>query len=157
MTSQPDTVTDIAVLSHITRIVEVFHADAAADEQLAGQMLQLGGGALADLGGAGPGIGWQRSSGPVRGLVSAAEGTHGAIMITSRTWTCDPYLGGLAHEVFTSSTYMAQLLQHSDVLRALRKTSARCRYTLSGVRGCSHSAQQRTDLTVGRNHSPDSV
>jgi len=43
------------MLSHITRIAEVFNTDAAADEQLAGQMLQLGGRALADLGGAGLG------------------------------------------------------------------------------------------------------
>jgi hypothetical protein len=39
MISQPDTVTDLAMLSHIARIAEVFNADAAADEQLAGQML----------------------------------------------------------------------------------------------------------------------
>ena len=57
LTSQPDTVTDLSMLSHITCMVEVFNADAAADEQLAGQMLQLGGEALVDLGGAGTGSG----------------------------------------------------------------------------------------------------
>ena len=46
------------MLSHITRIAQVlFNVDATADEQLAGQMLQLGGGAPVDLGGAGPGSG----------------------------------------------------------------------------------------------------
>jgi hypothetical protein len=50
---------------------------------------------------------------------------HGARMITSRTWTCDPYLGKLAHEVIVSSAPRVQLLQHSDVLRALRKTRQR--------------------------------
>ena len=59
------------MLSHITRIAEVISADAAADEQLAGQMLQLGGGAPADLGGAGLG-----SGAPVlpADLFSASEG-----------------------------------------------------------------------------------
>ena len=45
------------MLSRITRVAEVFNADATTDEQLAGQMLQLGGGAPADPGGAGPGSG----------------------------------------------------------------------------------------------------
>ena len=46
LTSLPDTVTDSVMLSHITRVAEVFNADAEADGQLAGQMSQLGGGAL---------------------------------------------------------------------------------------------------------------
>ena len=57
MTSQPDTVIDFDLLSQITRIAGVVNADAAADEQLAGRMLQLGGEALADPGGVGLGNG----------------------------------------------------------------------------------------------------
>ena len=50
MTSQPDTVTDSVMLSHTTRIAKVVNAVAEADAQIAGQMGQLGGGALVDLG-----------------------------------------------------------------------------------------------------------
>ena len=120
MTSQLGTVTDFSILSHITRIAEVIYADAAADEQLAGQRLQLGGGAPADSGGAGVGRGAPVLSAdlfPHLKIINKDK-PHGAIMITSRTWKCDPYLGWLAHEVIMSSTSMAQLLQHSDVLRA---------------------------------------
>ena len=45
-TKQPDTVIELELLAPIACIAEVFNADAAADEQLAGQMLQLGSGAL---------------------------------------------------------------------------------------------------------------
>ena len=44
-----ETTTDVQSLAHVASIVDVFNADAAADEQLAGRMLQLGchsGGAL---------------------------------------------------------------------------------------------------------------
>ena len=92
VTSQPDSVTDLAMLSHITRIVEVFNADAAADEQLAGQMLQLGGGAPVDPGGAGPGSGAPVLSADLfpHLKVINKDKPHGARMITSRTWKCDP-------------------------------------------------------------------
>ena len=63
LTSQPDTVIHLGLLSQITRIAEVVNADAAADEQLAAHMLQLGNGAPNDPGG-----------NNVRGLVSAFEG-----------------------------------------------------------------------------------
>ena len=79
--------TDLAILSHITRIAEVFNADAAADEQLAGQMLQLGGGAPADPGGAGAGRGALVLSPdlfPHLKIINKDK-PHGANMITSRT------------------------------------------------------------------------
>ena len=44
-----ETTTDVQTLAHVASIAEVFNADAAADEQLAGHMVQLGchsGGAL---------------------------------------------------------------------------------------------------------------
>ena len=92
MTSQPDTLTDLAMLSHNTRIAEVIKADAAADEQLAGQMLQLGGGAPADPGGAGPGRGAPVLSAdlfPQLKIINKDK-PNGARRITSRTWKCDP-------------------------------------------------------------------
>ena len=90
----------------------------------AGQMLQLRGGALVDLGGAGLG-----SGAPVlfadlfpHPKIINKDKPHGATTITSRTWKYDPYLGKLAHEVIMPSTSVAELLQHSDILRALCKT-----------------------------------
>ena len=47
--AKEETTTDLQALGHVASIAEVFNADAAADEQLAGRMLQLGchsGGAL---------------------------------------------------------------------------------------------------------------
>ncbi len=99
---------------------------ATTHKELEGQMLQLGGGAPADPGGAGPGSGAAVLSAdlfPHLKIINKDE-PHGARMITSRTWKCDPYLGRLAHEVIMSSTFMAQLLQHSDVLRETRQRVA---------------------------------
>ena len=126
-TKQPETAIDLELLAHIAGIAEVFNSDAAADEQLAGQTLQLGGGAPNDPGGNNLGSGASVLSADLfpHLRVINKDKPHGARRITSRTWKCDPYLGKLAHEVIMSSTSMAQLLQHSDVLRALRKTRQR--------------------------------
>ena len=92
MTSPPDTVIDLTLLSQITRIAEALNANARADEQLAGQMLQLGGGVLDDIGGNDLG-----SEAPVLSAdmfphlkVINKDKPHGARRITSRTWKCDP-------------------------------------------------------------------
>ena len=119
-TKQPDTVIDLELLAHNTCTAEVFNADATTDEELAGQMLQLGGGGPVDPGGNDPGSGAPALSADLfpHSRVINQDKPHGARRITSRTWKCDPYLGKLAHAFIMSSTSMAQLLQHSDVLRA---------------------------------------
>ena len=102
----------------------MFNADATTYEQLAGQMLQLGGGAPADPGGAAAGRGARTLSAdlfPHLKIINKDK-SHGANMITS---TLGNVYHRLAHEVIVSSASMAQLLQHSDVLRARRKTRQR--------------------------------
>ena len=116
-----ETTTDLEALGHVAGIVEVFNADAAADEQLAGRMLQgiTGSGALGD-GGGGAGGGAPAISASIfpNLKVVGKDKPHGARRITSRTWKCDPYLHKIAENVVMSRYSIAQLLQHSDVLRA---------------------------------------
>ena len=106
----PDVDTDL--LAHICDIVEVFNADAAADEQLAGRLLQT---TNLDCNAADVHIGQI-----FRNLIIInKDKPHGARRITSRTWKCDPYLGKLAQEIVMGPNSIAQLLQHSDVLRGV--------------------------------------
>ena len=111
-TTTPDV--DMPALLHICSIVEVFNADAAADEQLAGTVL---------AGGRAPAAPGDGGRAPLlhifpRLKVISKDKPHGARRITSRTWKCDPYLGRLADEVIMGKTSICQLVQHSDVLRA---------------------------------------
>ena len=94
-TNQPDTVMDLELLTHITCIAEVCNADATTDKQLAGQMLQLGGGAPNDPGGNNPGNGAPVLSADLfpHLRVIHKDKPHGTNMITRRTWKCDPHLG----------------------------------------------------------------
>ena len=117
------TETDVQALAHVANIAEVFNADAAADEQLAGRMLQIeicsnhnnGGGAPDGDGGGAPAI----SAAVFPNLkVVNKDKPHGARRITSRTWECDPYLAKIAEDVVMSSSSIAQMLQHSDVMRS---------------------------------------
>ena len=116
-----ETTTDLEALGHVAGIVEVFNADAAADEQLAGRLLQgiTGGGALGDGGGGAGGGAPAISAAMFPNLkVVGKDKPHGARRITSRTWKCDPYLHKIAENVVMARHSIAQLLQHSDVLRA---------------------------------------
>ena len=126
-----ETAPDLQALAHVASIAEVFNADAASDEQLAGSMLQCvkvnSSGALGfddDGGGApvpgGPGGGIpdiQAAIFPNLKVVNKDK-PHGARRITSRTWKCDPYLSKIAENVVMSKSSIAQMLQNSDVMRA---------------------------------------
>ena len=78
--------------THLCNIIEVFNADAAADEQLSGAMLQvrevLGGGGVANS------EVMPRNRLPNLKIVNKDK-PHGARRITSRAWKCDLYLGKL--------------------------------------------------------------
>ena len=105
---------DTAALAHVCSIVEVFNADAASDEQLAGTLFAAGGLAPGGLD--------ANASAPVGVFPNlkmvSKDKPHGARRITSRTWKCDPYLGQLAGDVVMGKSSICQILQHSDVVRA---------------------------------------
>ncbi len=95
----------LPALTHICSIVEVFNADAASDEQLAGTLVAGG-------------LDYAVPLGVFPHLKVISKGKpHGARRVTSRTWNCDPYLGALAEKVVMGRGSICQLLQHSDVLR----------------------------------------
>ena len=118
---------DQSLLMHVLNIVEVFNADAAADEQLAGQLLSTPLTAMADA--------FQEfEESPLTtailqvsldGLAQAfpnikvlnKDKPHAARRIVSRTWKCDPKLKSLVSDIFMKSESIVQQLQWSDNLR----------------------------------------
>ena len=107
---------DLSMLTHLCDTIEVFNADAAADEQLAGRMLQDGAGA--DPGGGDPFGGGAPLSVFQNLKVINKDKPHGARRLLSRTWKRDPYLSKIATNTVMAKSSIAQILQHSDVLRA---------------------------------------
>ena len=118
---------DQALLRHVLSIVEVFNADAAADEQLAGQLLSTPATSLSDafavfqesptsqaifavtlesLTGAFPNV-----------KVLNKDKPHAARRIVSRTYKCDPLLKRIVAEIFMNSESIVQQLHFSDNLR----------------------------------------
>lgn len=145
-------------LTHMCNIVEVFNADAAADEQLSGEILQRGlpessngGRAPAEPPecGGGPGGGAPTTSMFPNLLVINRDKAHGGRRILSRTWKCDPYLDAIAQGIVMGSNSVVQRIRHSEVWRA--------RHTRH-LRDLQHTAVWKKALTgvVGAKHRFDS-
>ena len=126
-TSVPGSCPDLDkhLLKHVLQMVEVFNADAAADEQLAGQLLASDVAAIVDAAtfGARPGDGvieaMEVATASFKQVfpnlkVINRDKPHGARRIVSRTFKCDPVLNNLVDKVFMSSV---QQIHFSDVVR----------------------------------------
>ena len=129
-------VLDRALLSHLFSIVEVFNADAAPDEQLAGQMfgVDVRGGNLAEIftSEACPGaklameVNMESFSQIFPNLkVINKDKPHAARRIVSRTWKCDHVLNGIVKKVFMSSDSIVQQIHFSDVMRQMYGNNVR--------------------------------
>ena len=119
---------DKDLFKHLLQIVEVFNADAAADEQLAARLSEI------DL----------NESKSIENFTSVAcpsaklalkvteenfrknfpnlkvinkDKPHAARRIISRTWKCDPSLNNIVQNVCMNSESIVQQIQYSDVLR----------------------------------------
>lgn len=138
------TTMDSGLVVHMCNIIEVFTADAAADEQLMAELLQKGAsckGGRAPAGGRAPDL---ESVFPNL-LVINKDKAHGARRILSRTWVCDTYLDNIAHGMIMGSHSVVQQIRHSDVwrsrhakhLRELQHTPV-WKKALVGVVGAKH-------------------
>ena len=119
---------DKNLLKHVLEIVEVFNADAAADEQLAGQLLESDPCEIVDA----ATFGARRGDGVMEAMEVATASFKqvfpnltvinkdkplGARRIVSRTFKCDPVLNKLVDKVFMSSDSIVQQIHFSDVVR----------------------------------------
>ena len=96
---------DVQLATHIRKHVEVFAADGAADEQLAGRMLMESSarGADSELGVALP-----------RLRLITRDKAHASRRLLQRTWTADTYISCLTSLVLYSKQSLAKLLQYSE-------------------------------------------
>ena len=145
-TSVPGSCPDLDkhLLKHVLQMVEVFNADAAADEQLAGQLLASDVSAIVDA----ATFGARRGDGVIEAMEVATasfkqvfpnlkvinkDKPHGARRIVSRTFKCDPVLNNLVDKVFMSSDSIVQQIHFSDVVRHVyAQTCAPCNSRLCG-------------------------
>lgn len=132
------------MLKHVLQMFEVFNADAAADEQLAGQLLASDVSAIVDA----ATFGARRGDGVIEAMELATasfkqvfpnlkvinkDKPHGARRIVSRTFKCDPVLNNLVDKVFMSSDSIVQQIHFSDVVRHVyAQTCAPCNSRLCG-------------------------
>ena len=142
---QPTTI-DEPLLLHMCSIVEVFNADAAADEQLSADILQKG---IPNIVGGGAPVGpvLNGSGAPIFAnlLVVNRDKAHAARRIVSRTWQCDQYLDAIAQGIVMGQHSVVQLIRHKDTwrsrharhLRQLQHTPVWTK-ALTGVVGAKH-------------------
>lgn len=113
---------DEDLLRHILACIEVFNADAAADEQLAGTLLTdesvqpneiVHENVMDEV--AAPDSPWRGVLPNVK--IVNKDKPHAARRVTSRTWKADPFLNQIATEVVMGKTSIVQLIQWSDVMR----------------------------------------
>ena len=131
---------DAALYAALTSSVELFDADAAPDEQLAGRKLQ----AVCDA---------PRSTETAREQYNAAlqnlkmfnkDTTHAARRIASRTFYCDPYLRGVLGAFVTNNFSIAQRIQNSHVF------SERFRTNMTSVESCVVQGGRINNLRVAK-------
>ena len=124
---------DKALLAHLFEITEVFNADAAADEQLAGQILESGNNRFLE---ACPGtcpallkamdVNMATFSEAFPNLkVINKDKPHAARRIVSRTWKCDRVLDQIVKKVFMDTDGIVQQIHFSDVLRSMYAQNVR--------------------------------
>ena len=124
---------DKALLAHLFEITEVFNADAAADEQLAGQILESGNNRFLE---ACPGtcpalleamdVNMATFSQVFPNLkVINKDKPHAARRIVSRTWKCDRVLDQIVKKVFMDTDGIVQQIHFSDVLRSMYAQNVR--------------------------------
>ena len=106
-TTQLDTGTrhlDTELLGHIERVIEVFVADAAGDEQVAGRELQ------------------RSSSASIPSLPNLhlvlRDKAHAARRVTSRPWKADAYNQNVAFEFVWKRHSITNLIQHSHIFKS---------------------------------------
>jgi hypothetical protein len=93
------------LMTRLTLIIECFTADAASDEQLAGEMLRVA-----------PPV---RDDYPILGNIIAVtrDRAHAARRITKRPWSADPYLDDVMKRMVTSKFSITSLIQNSGVFQ----------------------------------------
>lgn len=97
------------LVAHVMAHVEVFTADAAADEQLCGRILKGRrlGDALVEL-----------PTFPSLKLV-VKDKSHAARRLSSRGWKCDPFLHAVSSEWIMNKSSPTQLIRHSIGITAV--------------------------------------
>lgn len=103
----PPAMLDERLLARLTQIIECFTADAASDEQLAGEMLR------------------NINAVPLRDnypllsniIVVTRDRAHAARRITKRPWQADPELNEVMRTMITSKTSITSLIQNSGVFQ----------------------------------------
>ena len=124
---------DKALLAHLFEITEVFNADAAANEQLAGQILESGNNRFLE---ACPGtcpalleamdVNMATFSEVFPNLkVINKDKPQAARRIVSRTWKCDRVLDQIVKKVFMDTDGIVQQIHFSDVLRSMYAQNVR--------------------------------
>ena len=149
---------DKALLAHLFEITEVFNADAAADEQLAGQILESGNNRFLE---ACPGtcpalleamdVNMATFSEVFPNLkVINKDKPHAARRIVSRTWKCDRVLDQIVKKVFMDTDGIVQQIHFSDVLRSMYAQNVRAmQFTPCGMRFRTNFLQRSTDSIRG--------
>jgi len=94
---------DTELLGHIQRVIEVFVADAAGDEQVAGRELQGCSSSIPTL--------------PNLHLV-LRDKAHAARRVTSRPWRADTYNQNVAFEFVWKRHSITNLIQHSHIFKS---------------------------------------
>ena len=107
---------DRKLLAHMTAITEVFVADGAADEQMAGELLRpiaLGGGGDANQD-------HQRLIRPLPNLqLVLMDRAHASRRLLQRTWDKDEYLDSILKALIWDKQSLVRVLQNSEVAKEL--------------------------------------